>query len=124
MGIVREPEIPSDLTLQDLVERHILGQGQGSFIVMAAGNPIGVLNLREVAAVPRTEWARTTVGDVMAPLSDLPRVNLNDELLSAVQVMDANALLQVPVFDGSRLAGLLTRDEVIRYLRLQAETGK
>lgn len=123
MGIVREPEIPAGLTLQDLVERHILGQGQGSFIVTAAGNPAGVLNLRDVAKVPRSEWTQTTTGDVMTPLGELPRVNVNDELLSAVQLMDANQLLQVPVFDGGQLAGLLTRDEVIRYLRMRAETG-
>jgi Zn-dependent protease len=123
MGIVREPEIPAGLTLEDLVERHILGQGQGSFIVSAGGNPVGVLNLRDVARVPRAEWRQTTTGDVMTPLADLPRVNVNDELLNAVQLMDANQLLQVPVFDGNQLAGLLTRDEIIHYLRLRAESG-
>jgi Zn-dependent protease len=123
MGIVREPEIPAGLTLQQLVEQHILGQGQGSFIVAAAGNPVGVLTLRDVSQVPRTDWQQTTTGDVMTPLVDLPRVELNDELLTAVQLMDANQLLQLPVFDGTRLAGLLTRDEVIHHLRLRAETG-
>ena len=123
MGIVREPEIPAGLTLQQLVEQHILGQGQGSFIVTAAGNPVGVLTLRDVSQVPRTDWQQTTTGDVMTPLVDLPRVELNDELLTAVQLMDANQLLQLPVFDGTRLAGLLTRDEVIHHLRLRAETG-
>ncbi len=123
MGIVREPEIPVGLTLQQLVEQHILGQGQGSFIVTAAGNPVGVLTLRDVSQVPRTDWQQTTTGDVMTPLVDLPSVELNDELLTAVQLMDANQLLQLPVFDGTRLAGLLTRDEVIHHLRLRAETG-
>ena len=123
MGIVREPEIPAGLTLDELVERYILGQGQGSFIVSAAGNPAGVLNLRDVSRVPRTEWRQTTTGDVMTPLTELPRVNVNDELLNAVQLMDANQVSQLPVFDGGTLAGLLTRDEVIRYLRLHAESG-
>ncbi|MGH2614352.1 MAG: site-2 protease family protein [Thermomicrobiales bacterium] len=123
MGIVREPEVPAGLTLQQLVEQHILGQGQGSFIVTAAGNPVGVLSLRNVSQVPRAEWQQTTTGDIMTALIDLPRVGLNDELLSAVQLMDANQVLQLPVFDGNRLAGLLTRDEVIHHLRLRAETG-
>jgi Zn-dependent protease len=123
MGIVREPEVPAGLTMQDLVERHILGQGQGSFIVTAAGNPVGVLNLRDVSDVPRAEWEQTTTGDVMTPLTDLPRVGPNDELLTAVQIMDANQLLQLPVFDGTRLTGLLTRDEVIHHLRLRSEAG-
>ena len=109
--------------MQHLVEQHILGQGQGSFIVTAAGNPVGVLSLRDVSNVPRADWDQTTTGDVMTPLTELPRVSPNDELLTAVQLMDANQLLQVPVFDGSELAGLLTRDEVIRHLRLRSEAG-
>ena len=123
MGIVREPEVPVGLTLQQLVEQHILGQGQGSFIVTAAGNPAGILNLREVSQVPRGEWDQTTTGDVMTPLAELPRVGPNDELLTAVQLMDANQLLQLPVFDGGTLTGLLTRDEVIRHLRVRSEAG-
>ena len=123
MGIVREPEVPAGLTMQQLVERHILGQGQASFIVTAGGNPVGVLSLRDVSNVPRADWDQTTTGDVMTPLSELPRVGPNDELLTAVQLMDANQLLQVPVFEGSQLAGLLTRDEVIRHLRLRSEAG-
>ena len=123
MGIVREPEVAAGLTLQHLVEQHILGQGQGSFIVTAAGNPVGVLSLRDVSQAPRTEWDQTTTGDVMTPLGELPRVGLNDELLTAVQLMDANQLLQLPVFDGSRLVGLLTRDEVIHHLRVRSEAG-
>ena len=123
MGNVREPEIPAGLMLQDLVEQHILGRGQGSFIVVVAGNPVGVLSLRDVSQVPRTDWPHMTAGDVMTPLVDLPRVELNDELLTAVQLMDANQLLQLPVFDGSRLAGLLTRDEVIHHLRVRSEVG-
>jgi Zn-dependent protease len=123
MGIVREPEVPAGLTMQDLVERHILGQGQSSFIVTAAGNPVGILSLRDVSNVPRAEWNQTTTGDVMTPLAELPRVRPNDELLTAVQLMDANQLRQLPVFDGSQLTGLLTRDEVIHHLRLRSETG-
>ena len=123
MGIVREPEVPARLTLQQLVEGHILGQGQASFIVTDAGNPVGVLSLRDVSDVPRADWGQTTTGDVMTPLSELPRVGPDDELLTAVQLMDANELLQVPVFDGSQLAGLLTRDEVIRHLRVRSEAG-
>jgi Zn-dependent protease len=123
MGIVREPQIPAGLTLDQLVEQHILANGQGSFIVTAAGNPVGVLNLREVSQAPRAEWTSTTTGDVMIPFGELPRVSPRDELLKAVELMDANQLLLIPVFDNGALAGLLTRDEVIHHLRLRAEAG-
>ena len=82
-----------------------------------------MLNLRDVSQIPRTDWPQMTAGDVMTPLVDLPRVEVNDELLAAVQLMDANQLPQLPVYDNGHLAGLLTRDEVIHHLRLRSETG-
>jgi Zn-dependent protease len=123
MGIVREQEVPAGMTLQELVERNILGQGQGSFIVTAAGNPVGVLSLRDVARTPRTDWQRLTTGDAMTPLGSLPRVAPADELLDALQLMDANELLYLPVFDNGNLSGLLTRDEVIHYLSQRRQTA-
>lgn len=123
MGIVREPEVPTGTTLQDLVENHILGRGQSSFIVTAAGNPAGVLSLRDVSQEPREQWARTTAGDLMTPLTALPHVAPGDELMDAVQVMEANDLLYLPVFDGAKLVGLLTRDEVIRHLSQRGATA-
>jgi CBS domain-containing protein len=35
--------------------------------------------------------------------------------------MDEGKLGQVPVVDGDKLVGLLTRDEILRYLRVRAE---
>jgi Zn-dependent protease len=116
MGIEREQEVPAGVTLQRLVEQNVLSQGQGSFIITAAGNPVGVLNLRDVARSPRDQWYRLTTGDAMTPLGNLPRVAPSDDLLDAVQLMDADELLYLPVYDGSSLIGLLTRDEVIRHL--------
>jgi Zn-dependent protease len=116
MGIVREPNIASNVIIQNLVENHVLSLGQASFIVTVNGNPAGVVTLPDIAAVPREEWSRRNAGDLMTPLNELPSVAPDDDLLSAVQLMSANELLFLPVFENGRMAGLLTRDEVMRYL--------
>ena len=116
MGIVREPNIASNIMIQSLVENHVLSLGQSSFIITVNGSPVGVVTLPDIAAVPREEWSRRNAGDLMTPLNDLPSVAPNDDLLAAVQLMSANELLFLPVFENGRMAGLLTRDEVMRYL--------
>jgi len=116
MGIVREPNIASNVIIQGLVENHVLSLGQASFIVTVNGNPAGVVTLPDIAAVPRDEWSRRNAGDLMTPLNALPSVAPEDDLFAAVQLMSANELLFLPVFENGRLAGLLTRDEVMRYL--------
>ena len=124
MGIEREQEVPAGVTLQRLVEQNVLGQGQGSFIITAAGSPVGVLNLRDVARSPRDQWSRLTTGDAMTPLGNLPRVAPSDDLLDAVQLMDAHELLYLPVYDNATLTGLLTRDEIIRHLGQRRAGGE
>lgn len=116
MGIVREPNIASNVIIQDLVENHVLGLGQGAFIITVGGNPAGVVTLPDIAAVPREEWRIRSAGDLMTPLNSLPSVAPGDDLLSAAQIMSASDLLFLPVYDDGRLAGLLTRDELMRYL--------
>lgn len=116
MGIVREPNIASNIIIQNLVENHVLSLGQASFIITVNGTPAGVVTLPDIAAVPRAEWQSRTAGDLMTPLNSLPTVAPEDDLLAAVQLMSANELLFLPVFENGRLAGLLTRDEVMRYL--------
>jgi Zn-dependent protease len=116
MGIVREPNIASNVIIQNLVENHVLSLGQASFIVTVHGDPAGVVTLPDIAAVPREEWSRRNAGDLMTPLHSLPSVAPDDDLLSAAQLMSAHDLLFLPVFENGRMAGLLTRDEVMRYL--------
>jgi Zn-dependent protease/CBS domain-containing protein len=121
MGLVDEPQVPSRLKLRQLVEEFVLTSGQGFFLVVDGDQPRGVLTLRQVTQVPRDRWDWVSVADVMTPWSQLQRVNPNTELLTALQAMDEGKLGQVPVVDGDKLVGLLTRDEILRYLRVRAE---
>jgi Zn-dependent protease len=123
MGIVREPYIASNIVIQNLVENHVLSLGQASFIITVKGTPAGVVTLPDIAAVPRSEWNYRTAGDLMTPLHALPTVAPDDDLLQAVQLMSASELLFLPVVEGGRLAGLLTRDEVMRYLAQHPAPG-
>ena len=116
MGIVREPHIASNVIIQNLVENHVLSLGQASFIITVSGNPAGVVTLPDIAAVSRAEWSVRNAGDLMTPLNALPSVAPDDDLLAAVQLMSAHELLFLPVFENGRMAGLLTRDEVMRYM--------
>jgi CBS domain-containing protein len=45
------------------------------------------------------------------------------ELLEALQKMDDNNVAQVPVVTNSHLVGMLSRDQVLHYIRLRGEIG-
>jgi len=57
--------VPADLTLQDLVDEHILGSGQHCFLVKRGDDTVGLMTLDRIKEVPRPEWSTTRAGQVM-----------------------------------------------------------
>ncbi|MBC7076735.1 MAG: CBS domain-containing protein [Synergistales bacterium] len=83
----------------------------------------GLLTLTDVTKVPKESWAETAVGEVAVPWERMVRVEPGVPLLSALQVMDDANVNQVPVVMGDRLVGMLTREQVLHYIRVRAELG-
>lgn len=45
------------------------------------------------------------------------------ELLAALRTMDDANVAQVPVVKGDEIVGMLSREQVLRYIRLRVELG-
>jgi predicted transcriptional regulator len=106
-----------------LVEEKVLTGGQRTFFVSDNGHPRGLLTLRDVTAVPQQKWRLTTVEQVMVPLKRLTHVQPDQELLAALQLMDNSNVAQVPVIEKDQVVGVLTREQVLHYIRTRAELG-
>lgn len=119
----KEPEVPSRLKLRQLIDDHILPMGHRHFLVVDGDVPRGIVTLRDVTRVPQDRWDWTSVADVMTPWARLRWVTPETELLAALRLMDDAQVAQVPVMDGGQPCGLLTREEVLRYVRLRTELG-
>jgi len=115
--------VPSLVTLNQLVEEKVLTGGQRCFFVADNGSLEGLLTLKDISAIPQQKWRFTTTGQDMVPLSRLAHVTPNTELMSALQMMDNHNVAQVPVIQEGELHGMLTRDQVLHYLRVRAELG-
>jgi len=123
MGIVEEPRVPSRMKLRQLVDDHVLTHGDAYFLVVDDDLPRGVITLADVSRVPREKWDWTAVSDAMTPWSRLQLVAPQEGLLDALQLMETGGHGHMPVVEDDRLVGLLTREEVLRFLRLRAELG-
>lgn len=113
----------ADVTLQDLVDEHILGSGQHCFLVKRGDNDVGLMTLQRIKEVPRAEWATTRIGQVMLPLDRLEGVDRNTELWTALQKLDRDGVNQLPVTRDQHVIGMLSREDVISFLRTMHELG-
>lgn len=123
MAMNDEPRVPSRMKLRQLVDDHVLTHGQSYFLVVDDDLPRGVVTLTQVTQIPRDKWDWTGVSEVMTPWSSLNRVEARTDLLEAMRMMESSKFSHMPVVENDRLVGLLTRDELIRFLRLRAELG-
>jgi len=69
-----------------------------------------------VRAVPREDWARTTVGQAMRPVERLAVARPDQALTQALPGLAQDGGELMPVVDGGRLVGVLTHADVIQYL--------
>ncbi len=113
----------ADLTLQELVDQHILRNGQRCFLVSRGDNIVGLMTLHQIKEVPRSEWSVTSAAQVMLPLDQLKRIDSDTELWAALQKMDRDGVNQLPVTRDQHVIGMLTREDVITFLRTLQELG-
>jgi CBS domain-containing protein len=81
----------------------------------------GILTLHEISRIPQRQWRFTTAEQVMVNLKQLAKVTPNTELLFALQTMDDAKVAQLPVLEGDDLVGMLSREQIVHYLRTRAE---
>ncbi len=115
--------VPADLTLQQLVDEHILGTGERCFLVNREDDIVGLMTLHRIKEVPRSEWTTTSAAQVMLPLEHLKCVEPDTELWDALQKMDRNGVNQLPITRGNHVIGMLSREDVITFLRTLQELG-
>lgn len=108
--------VSGDLTLQRVVDTHVLGHGHRCFVVTDGDQTIGLLTLPEIAKVARSSWASTKVADVMVPSEKLVLTPANAEAWPTVERMERDGIGQTPIVEGGKIIGVFSRDDLVHYL--------
>ena len=117
------PEIPSNITIDRLVQEQVFTRGCYFFLVNDGDGVKGVLTLNNIKAVAQQNWGVTVVGEIMAPIDRVKVAHPDQDGLSVLEEMDENDLSQMPVVSEGRVIGLITRDNLIRFSRTRSELG-
>ena len=117
------PHVPGLLSIRQLVDEHVLDGGQRYFFVDEDGRLQGLVTLQNISSVPQRKWPFVTVSQVMVPLGKLVSVTPSLELMTALQTMDEANVARVPVIEGHEVVGILSREDILHYIRTRAELG-
>jgi len=109
--------VPADVTLQQLVDQHILTSGRRSFLVQRDQAVLGLLTLHHVVQIPRAQWGATTAAQAMIPAARMRSARPDTELRAALEAMDRDGVSQLPVMVADHAVGILRREDILSFLR-------
>ena len=104
------------MSLQEFVDTYLLRTGQRCYAVEDQGHLVGLITPRDVGAIPRELWDKTTVREAMRPLEKLHIITPDTQVLDALKLMAGNDVNQLPVVANGTLQGVVSRSQLMQLL--------
>jgi CBS domain-containing protein len=95
--------------------------GRRCFLIAERGVVTGLITPNEVKGISKARWPYTTVFDVMRPLEQLRTVTPETAVSEALEIIGRDGINQLPALANGRLEGMISRDQILRYLLIRAE---
>jgi CBS domain-containing protein len=113
--------LPSDVTLDDAVDRYFYRHHHSFFPVNDDGRLLGCLSTEELKRVPREEWGRRSVASLVVPCGAENAIRSDADALAALAVMRRTGRPRLLVVDDGRLMGLVTLTDLLEFFALKVE---
>jgi Zn-dependent protease len=108
------------LPVSELVSDRIMATDARAFPVLDPdGLLVGLVTLTDVRKVARDEWLTTAVAAIMTKPPDLLTLPVTASATEALEALGKKEVNQLPVVDGAALVGMVSREDIVRWLSLQ-----
>jgi CBS domain-containing protein len=116
-----QPETASaDLTISELIDRHLRGSRHSAFTQVDDGRPVGLVTLNRIKSVPPDRRITTRLRDIACDRDDLtlasPEESVTDLLPRLSSCADGRAL----VVSGGQLVGIVSPSDISRAVQRAA----
>ena len=118
--MVREVvSVPPNLTISQLIHDYFLHYAYRGFPVTENGRVLGVVSVASVGQIPREELDRRQVSEIMTPISPDLLIDATTSLAEALVKMAREDQERLLVLTGDRLAGLVTKTGLLRFVQIK-----
>jgi Zn-dependent protease/CBS domain-containing protein len=115
--------VPAHASLEEMVRETALRRPHTTYPVLTGDEYVGVITIEQVRRVPRDEWIRTPVRQVMTPAALAPPVGPEDDCLGALERMIREDLAFLAVVQDARVVGALSRRDILELYRVRSTLG-
>lgn len=118
----RDPiTVPPDLSVQSLVDAYLYRYLYDLFPVTRDSKVVGCISSKQIGSLPRTEWDRKSVADIMTPCSPEHSIQAETEAVKALAQMNRTGMSRLLVFEGDRLVGMLVLKDLMKLMAFRME---
>jgi Zn-dependent protease/CBS domain-containing protein len=114
---------PPGVMIGQVIRDLVLPMNLRAIPVVSGDRLVGLVAIGDLRKVEQDRWPTTPVEQVMTPASALATVSPDDPLATALERLGATELPLLPVTKDGRLVGVLYREAVIGYVRMQEMLG-
>ena len=112
--------VAPDVTLDQLVRDYFMQSDQQAFPVVGGdGQLLGLVEIDQVRAVPPAQWSHVMARDIMTPAERVDAIGPDQDAIQALHRLAEHE--QIPVVVQGRVAGVLRRQDLMRWLALRTE---
>ncbi len=116
--------VEKDISLQELIDEYFMRYRFGRFPVvedLRSERLIGIISLHDIKSIERQKWPETRVGDIVKTIDENEKVDMSIEISEAIKKMGKIGLGHLVIMSGNKLKGIITKSDVMRFIKLQSE---
>lgn len=111
--------VSPDLTIDDLVENNIYEFQQTIFPVCEDGTLIGVVGVRQLRDIPRSERTMRRVRDIMVPVDNSAFIAPEQDAIDAIRALQSRDGDSLIVARDKRPVGVISQNDIMKLLTLK-----
>jgi len=113
--------VSPDLDVEQLVEQYVYKQHHRFYPVRTNGRLLGYVTPNEIKRLPRAEWPRHRVGDIMADDVQPVQITADTDATEALAQMQRTGQTRLLVVEAGSLVGIITLKDLLDFLSLKLE---
>ncbi|NOT60237.1 MAG: site-2 protease family protein [Acidobacteria bacterium] len=114
-AVMRTPVVSVEphITISEFIDRTLAQHRQTNFPVASGGRLHGILALERLRAIPKEQWERLAIRDVMSPIDETHFVTVRASLAHVAHQLEHNEFHWLAVIDAEgQLVGSVTKEDL------------